>query len=152
MLPATKYCNAACMCLPCTHAYRIAGIFRGYKCSWFSRIRHVPRKSITANLISHACMLQTAAIPRKLNPHFRENLYPRNIPAIYGIYSLKCLIYSYTDIETITSSITSSILAKQTWWEERSLDKFLAMLFLEFCLRVQLHVHGRPLQSLQNQE
>ena len=47
--------------------YRIAGIFRGYKCSWFSRIRHVPRTFITANLISHACMLQKGAIPRKLN-------------------------------------------------------------------------------------
>ncbi len=51
--------------------YRIAGIFRGYKCSWFSRIRHEPRTLKTANLILHACMLQIKkahAIPRKLNP------------------------------------------------------------------------------------
>ncbi len=44
-----------------TDYYRIAGVFRGYKCwgykcSWFSRIRHVPRTFITTNLISHACM------------------------------------------------------------------------------------------------
>ncbi len=37
--------------------YRIAGIlFRGYKCSRFSRIKPVPHKFIPTNLISHACM------------------------------------------------------------------------------------------------
>ncbi len=56
-------------------------IFQGYKCWWFSRIRHVPRTFITSNLISHACMLQKGTISRKLNLKtgiFRENLYPRN--------------------------------------------------------------------------
>ncbi len=53
----------------CLHVlYRIEGIFRGYKCSWFSRIRHEPRTFITANLIfMHACC-KKGAIPRKLNP------------------------------------------------------------------------------------
>ena len=81
--------RSTCMCM-----HRIAGIFRGYKCSRFLWIRDVPQAFITPNLISHACMLQKRAIPRKLNPwkpfwrHFRENLYPRNIPAIYGIHNI----------------------------------------------------------------
>ncbi len=36
------------------YKYRIAGVFRGYKFSWFLRIRHVPWIFIIANLISHA--------------------------------------------------------------------------------------------------
>ncbi len=35
------------------YRYCIAGIFRGYKCSWFSLIKHVSRTLYT---ISHACM------------------------------------------------------------------------------------------------
>ena len=34
--------------------YRIAGIFRGYKCLRFSLIKHLPRTFIPTNLISHA--------------------------------------------------------------------------------------------------
>ncbi len=65
--------------------YRIAGIFRGYKCSRFSRIKPVPRKFITMNLI--ACMQD---VERLL---FRENLsnchsakvYTLEIYPLYGI-------------------------------------------------------------------
>ncbi len=42
--------------------YPIAGIFGGYKYSWFSLIKHLPQKF---NLTSHACC-RKAAIPRKL--------------------------------------------------------------------------------------
>ncbi len=36
--------------LPTTCSYRIAGIFRGYKCSRFSRIEPVPRKFIPTKI------------------------------------------------------------------------------------------------------
>ncbi len=36
--------------LPVLDVYRIAGIFRGYKCSRFSRIEPVPRKFIPTKI------------------------------------------------------------------------------------------------------
>ena len=63
--------------------YRIEGIFRGYKCSWFSRIRHEPRTFITANLIFHACMLQKRRCSMKIKS---ATIYTLEIPARYGIY------------------------------------------------------------------
>ncbi len=53
----------------------IAGIFRGYKCSWFLRIRHEPQTFITANLILpasgvHACSKKAL---------FHENLIRENL-------------------------------------------------------------------------
>ncbi len=57
-----------------SRVYRIAGIFRGYKCAWFSRMKHVPRTFIAAakRMLFH----------ENYERHFRENLYPQNIPAI----------------------------------------------------------------------
>ncbi len=39
----------------CGYCYRIAGIFRGYKCSRFSRIEPVPRKFIPTKIYNSTC-------------------------------------------------------------------------------------------------
>ena len=39
-----------CTCMVHDNHYRIAGIFRGYKCSQFSRIEPVPRKFIPTKI------------------------------------------------------------------------------------------------------
>ena len=44
----------------------IADVFRGYKYLWFLQIKHVPQTFITANLISHACMLQKSCYSTKI--------------------------------------------------------------------------------------
>ncbi len=51
-----------------SRVYRIAGIFRGYKCSWFSRI-----KACTANIYNRC---KKAAIPRKLRKAFPWEFIP----------------------------------------------------------------------------
>ncbi len=68
--------------------YRIAGIFRDYKCLCFSLIKYLPGTFIPMNLISHELQCcKKAAIPQKLNPQnsksefwpFCESLYPQTI-------------------------------------------------------------------------
>ncbi len=71
--------------------YRTAGIFRGYKCSKFSQIKHVPQTFITANLISHACMLQKLLFhdikfAKAFLKVFPQTIYPRNIPTIRSLH------------------------------------------------------------------
>ena len=43
-----------CVCI----VYRIAGIFRGYKCSRFSRIEPVPRKFINSRRVANGVEVQ----------------------------------------------------------------------------------------------
>ncbi len=84
--------------------YRIAGIFRGYECLWFSRIRHEPRTFITANLILHAWMLQKGAYSTKIkSAKTFLKAFPRKcIPLKYTRYMvshgnacrLACLLYN----------------------------------------------------------
>ncbi len=82
----------------------IAGNFRGYKCSWFSLIKHVPRAFIPTNLIPHACMLAKGCYSVKINlqkpfwRYFREILYPRNIR--YTVYVLYHLSLAHVYVES----------------------------------------------------
>ena len=66
--------------------YRIAGNFRGYKCSWFSLIKYVLRSFTPINLIPHASML-ASAIPQKLNlsKGLSAKCYTHEIYLLYGI-------------------------------------------------------------------
>ena len=75
-------------------AYRIAGNFCGYKCSWFSLIKHVPRTFIP---IPHAC--------KRLQ--LRKNL-SKGLSA--KAYTTKYTRYNYYGIEYILKKQTQQIL------------------------------------------
>ncbi len=71
----------------CSMYYRIAGIFRGYKCLWFSA-----DQASTANLILYACMLQKGCYSAKtFQRSFRESLYPRNNYTRYTVCDVQSL-------------------------------------------------------------
>ena len=98
--------------------YRIACIFRGYKCSWFSLIKHLPRIFITTNLISHAYMLQKDCYSTKNKfPKTFLTVNPRKfIPAKYTRYtvvlSLKYKLWWYHFRE---ETLSDGLLNSQIW-------------------------------------
>ena len=77
-----------------SRTYRIVGIFQGYKCSWFSLIRHEPRKFITANLILHACIAAKKRYSTKIKTAktilkgISAKIYTLEIYPLYGILSM----------------------------------------------------------------
>ena len=82
--------------------YCIEGIFRGYKCSWFSRIRHEPRTFITVNLIFHACMLQKRRYSTKIkSAKTFLKAHPRKfIPSKYTRYTVvRCCLRQFVWIQ-----------------------------------------------------
>ncbi len=78
--------------------------YRGYKYSWFSRIKHVPRTFITLNLISHACMLQKGCYSTKMN----AKIYTLEIYPLYGT------VYTYHNVVPQCFTVHSGkIMVKQ---------------------------------------
>ena len=98
--------------------YRIEGIFRGYKCSWFTRIRHEPRTFITTNLIFHACMLQK----RRYSTNIKSaktflKAHPwKFIPSKYTRYTVHhtplTAMYMYSEEAHPLTSVAWSLV----WW------------------------------------
>ncbi len=67
--------------------YRIAGIFRGYKCSWFSLADQAPTANIYTHKFNIACMLERLLFRREnlSNGHSAKVYTLGNIPAIYTV-------------------------------------------------------------------
>ncbi len=71
----------------CHFPHTYSRYFEGINVCAFHGLGILPRTFITANLISHACMLQKGAIPRKLklNPFLKA--YPRKFISLIGAFS-----------------------------------------------------------------
>ncbi len=111
--------------------YRIAGNFRGYKCSWFSLIKHVPRAFMPTNFIPHACMFTKGCYSATT---FLK-VFPRNfIPSKYTLYGIctapsefgtcTCIIvivymYMYLWLSLAPLPVVSQWIQSCTsWWED----------------------------------
>ncbi len=71
-------------CLPSESKYRIAGIIRGYKCSWFLLIKHVPQTFIPNVACMLACKRQNFVTIKSAKTFL--TVFPKFILTKYPLY------------------------------------------------------------------